>query len=201
MALRMVLVLAVGALGVVAGTQLARPGEIPPDPALSSRLRRTDNRLAGVEHQLARSRRSEAQRALGSDTTHAPAPAPATPNPEVPDRESDVIVDLEDALEIEGSDPSWSKAAERDLLVAYDGSKIEGSRVDGVRCAATFCRMTVSHDDEEAILEFRRRVAFANPFPKSSVLVNQRTDVRGRMSSLVFVARSEHGLAPQSADP
>jgi hypothetical protein len=201
MALRMVLTLAVGALGVIAGTQLARPGEIPADPVLSSRLQRTDERLAGVERRIATSQRSEVQRALGSDTTPAWMPAPTAPNPEAPARESDVIADLEDALEIEGSDPIWSKAAERDLLVAYDGSKIEGSRVDGVRCAATFCRMTVSHDDEEASLAFRQRVALANPFPKSSVLVNQRIDARGQASSLVFVARSEHGLAPQSAGP
>ena len=173
------------ALGATAlASALRRPA---PDPGLGERLARTEAELAALK----RDRPSVQTREVVRHVTTVAAPEQPEPSISAPD-EVEAVTRAAETLEIEGQDPAWSHAAERELQSAYDSSEIEGTRLGELRCGASRCRMTFRHDGEAAVTSFRENVARLNPFPESSVLV-QLGDGANR-ESVVFVARSGESL-------
>lgn len=183
-----------------ASVLLLRPPRDAPDAELGARLERTEARLRGVQRQLDDvGRRPALTREIVTQVAAPAASAPRDPTAveAAPREDVDPVALAGELLETEPSDPSWSRPAERELQDAFRAPAIDGSRVGDVRCGSTLCRLTFTHDDDEAVERFRENVALLNPFPESSVLVRHESGPTGDRSSVVFVARSGRGLVAQ----
>lgn len=117
--------------------------------------------------------------------------AEAVVNAKPPRDDVDPLERAGETLETEGRDPAWAPATERSLTAAYRTPNLAGSSLGEVRCESSLCRMSFSHDDDEAVARFKENVALTNPLPDSSVLVRVQPGAHGDYESTVFVKRSQ----------
>ena len=66
---------------------------------------------------------------------------------------------------------------------------LAGSRVGDVRCESSLCRMSFTHDDDDAVAKFHENAALTNPLPDCSVLIRVQPGASGEYESNVFVNR------------
>jgi len=176
-----------------------------PAPDLEARLASTEARLASMQSQI---RSIDGRPATTREVVTRVAGQPTDPESESqresgPGAQPAVVVASESVdpverartwLETERRDPVWAPSTERALQTAYHEGAMPGSQLREVRCQSSLCRLRFSHEGEDAIPAFRHGLAFGNPIPDGTMLVQPRLNESGELESEVFVARSGQGL-------
>lgn len=169
-----------------------RTETVRPETELGTRLARTEAELARVQERVEQAeQRPGTTREIVTRVT-APASEPgsqATASAKPAREEVDPIERAGETLETEGRDPVWAPETERSLTTAYRTPSLAGSRLGDVRCESSLCRMSFSHDDDDAVAKFHESAALTNPLPDSSLLVRVQPGAGGEYESTVFVKR------------
>jgi hypothetical protein len=174
-------------------------------PAATAHHDESDKRLAAMNDRLASLERGMAARRSGND---APAAAPAPTAPETGDRAQagdsprsapqptadEVASGLEKQLAHGPKDPVWSAQAQAGIANAFRSESLAGSSVLRADCAASFCRVDVSHSSAAAKQGFLWNVRLVPPFDKGGLARQFDDPDTGESKTVVYVVREGHDL-------
>lgn len=122
-----------------------------------------------------------------------PATARASEEPAFSSDE-DMRLHVETIFESESADRAWGGDAESTLQTAVGTHLTEGSRLVGVRCRTTVCRVELQHDTANARDDLMRELARTRPW--NAPLFSPPPRVEGeRTYATIFIAREGYPIA------
>lgn len=192
-------------LGAAAGLGLA-VGIARSEAQVEERIARLEEQVAAwshrpqakageVQRQLAtavalldrRAEDREAQRAEAIKAAPAGDDGRAEGRPTEAPSFAEAVEHVGDAYEREAVDPQWSKIAAAQLDAAIRASLPPGSRLEGLECRATMCRIALSHATAEAQGTLLTE-AFAH-WPGALLVAEERAGADGRQQVTLIAAR------------
>jgi hypothetical protein len=100
----------------------------------------------------------------------------------------------------EGQDPAWSRTAGYRARSTVLRSLPSESRLSGIECRASMCRVETTHPNESAYQQFMRAPmrSLENAWPAPSLVTVLRTEPDGEVVSVMYLAREGSGpLVPE----
>lgn len=169
------------------------------------RVARSSDTTAGLRD--LRTKLAQLQQQLDSSATREPASAAsqgeaALESPEEREREhtSQLVAFLDGQFQSEAVDTQWGSQAEAQITDAFSLEALQASRLRGVRCQATMCRVEVDYIDTDAERAFMTHLGKLEAFVNAEAFYERTDHDDGSVATLIYVARSGHRL-PEPPEP
>lgn len=100
---------------------------------------------------------------------------------------------LEDAFAVQTTDPSWSTGAIERITEVFDQEALAANKLIDIKCAATLCRLEVTHSDEESPGQLTDMLVPALGWGAQSYLhaVDNQDGIR---RTIIFISREGYAL-------
>lgn len=183
---------------------VAQPNDDETTPALQRELAQLRTHLARLEDQrrrLSQELRSARQvqaelvmEATQGDTSEEDIRQWASEmDPSAEESRQDITADYERYFWQEREDSDWSRETEGQIVHILESTALEDSDLMLVDCRSTLCRLEVSHDDDEAQLQFLDTLPLTAPFDAEG-FYERIDDGDGFSRTVVYLARVDHQL-------
>jgi hypothetical protein len=161
-------------------------------------LRDLRTKLAQLQQQLDSSATRESASAASQGEAALESPEAA----EEQEREhtSQLVAFLDGQFQSEAVDTQWGSQAEAQITDTFSLEALQASRLRGVRCQATMCRVEVDHIDTDAERAFMTQLGKLEAFVNAEAFYERTDHDDGAVAVLIYVARSGHQL-PEPPEP
>jgi hypothetical protein len=113
----------------------------------------------------------------------------------VPPTDEERLVYASFVFESEGFDPRWANESRSTILTGLEGLATKGTRIEGVECRSSLCRVQLKHDSPDIGETFLKAFIRGKVWPSDTGLaLRSQPDGSGKGGMTIYLAKQGTSL-------